>query len=188
MTSSILLKPVLAVASAIAYVLAWPLRRNAHMREPAIADPASLRPGDAPPTGGRLLLLYDGGCGICLHARDLFARWDGGRRLADDRIARHDSGLLSGMTEETRYATWHVVHPDGRIESGGDGLAALFGALPGAQPLAFLLRRMPSASNGFYTWFKDNRDWISQSTGLTEHPQRDQREQAGEPGHELVTI
>lgn len=150
-----------------------PLARIAEVRPPAVADPAALHPGDAPPTDGRLLVLYDGACGICLHGRDLFARWDKGRALADDLIARHDAHLLGNMDTEETYGSLHVIHPDGRVESGGGALASLIGALRFGAPLGAILRRFPGLTEAAYTWFAGHRVGISQTTGLTNHPQRD---------------
>lgn len=160
-----------------AHAAAAPIRLVGRNRAPAVEHPKRLRPGDPPGTGGRLLVLYDGGCGICLHARDVFARWDGGRRIADDRIARHEHGLLADLSEDETYESFHVIHPDGRRESGGDGLAALFEALPGAGPIGRAMRRFPGSTETFYEWFANNRPWISQGSGLINHPQRDPDEQ-----------
>jgi len=154
-----------------------PIKAIARVREPAVVDPTTLRPGDPPPTNGRLLVLYDGGCGICLHARDLFARWDNGRALNDDMIARHDDFLLANMSQEETYGSFHVIHPDGRVESGGDGLATVIGALRFGGPLAAAMRRFSRASNGLYDWFVAHRAGISQTTGLINHPQRDPSQQ-----------
>lgn len=178
--------PVSTLVHRAAHLVARPLHALARVRPPAIVDPDALRPGDPPPTDGRLLLLYDGGCGICLHVRDAFAKLDRGHRLVHDQIARHDAGLLADFDEETRYASWHVVLPDGRVASGSDGLEAVLRVLPlGAGPAA-LLHRFPKLADRGYTWFADNRSWISQGTGLIDHPQRDPREQPGDPRHDEV--
>ncbi|MBO9534757.1 MAG: DUF393 domain-containing protein [Solirubrobacteraceae bacterium] len=165
-------------------MLALPIRALAKRMPPAVEHPEALAPGDAPPTNGRLLLLFDGGCGICLHARDTFAAWDrGGRRLAFDRIARHDGGLLRGIPAEERYSAWHVVHPDGRLESGAAGVISSVAALPGGRPLAALARRHERVADRGYRWFVRNRGWISRGSGLINHPQRDPREQLHDPRH-----
>lgn len=157
----------------IGHVLALPLRAIARSRAPAVIDPAALRPGDPPPTGGRLLLLFDGACGICLHIRDLFVLLDRRGRFAVDRIDRHETGLLAATDPDARYETWHVVHPDGRLEHGGAGLITVVGELPGGRPLAAVMRRVPGVIDAAYGWFARNRSWISQGTGLIHHPQRD---------------
>ncbi len=168
---------LLAPIKAIAHVAALPVRALGSVRTPAVADPERLHPGDRPDVGDRLLVLYDGGCGICLHARDVFAWWDRGRTLADDRIARHSGYLLGDLDREETYSSFHVVHPDGRVESAGPGLAALFEALPGLGFVGSAMRRLPGPTERFYEWFAENRPWISQGTGLINHPQRDPAEQ-----------
>lgn len=175
-------------AKLLAHVAVAPLRLLARRREPAVADPTALHPGDIPPVDGRLLLLFDGGCGICLHARDFFAALDRDHRLAFDRIARHDGGLLAGLPAEERYGAWHVICPDGRMVSGAAGIAASFAALPpviGWLP-SRLLRRFPQAADRGYKWFVVNRGWISRGSGLIHHPQRDPREQLHHPDHAQV--
>jgi predicted DCC family thiol-disulfide oxidoreductase YuxK len=169
-----------------AHIAAIPVRSVAQRRPPAIDEPDALRPGDPPPTNGRLLLLFDGGCGICLHARDVFAVLDRRHRLVFDRIARHDAGLLSAMDPETRYGSWHVVHPDGTVESGALGIAAALRELPFGQIPSRLIRRFPGPPERGYQWFADNRGWISQGSGLINHPQRDPREQLDNARHDEV--
>lgn len=174
------------VARLGAHIAAVPVRTVARVRQPAIDDPAALRPGDPPPTDGKLLLLYDGGCGICLHARDVFATLDRRQHLVHDRIARHDRGLLADMDEEVRYGSWHAVYPDGRVESGSRGVFAALAELPGGRVPARAVARFPDAADRAYRWFAKNRSWISQGSGLINHPERDPREQPGNPHHDEV--
>lgn len=148
-----------------------------------MADPLALHPGDPPPTDGRLLLLFDGGCGICLHARDLFLALDWNDQLAHDRIVRHAPGLLAQLEPAAQYGSWHTVHPDGRIEHGAAGVAAALEMVPIGRGAARLVRRFPRTSERAYAWFVRHRSTISQSTGLIDHPQRDPREQPDHPRH-----
>ncbi|MDQ8045699.1 MAG: DCC1-like thiol-disulfide oxidoreductase family protein [Solirubrobacteraceae bacterium] len=157
----------------VGHGLALPLRAIARSRPPAVIDPAALRPGDRPPTDGRLLLLFDGACGICLHIRDLLVLLDRRGRFAVDRIDRHVGGLLAEVDPAAVYETWHVVHADGRVEHGGAALTTVVGALPGGRPFAAAMRRAAGPVDAAYAWFARNRSWISQGTGLIHHPQRD---------------
>lgn len=175
--------PVSRPAQLLAHAAALPIRKLARERPPAVAHPEALRPGDAPPTDGKLLLLFDGGCGICLHSRDVFAALDRHDRFAFDRIARHDRGLLADVPEQERYSSWHVVHPDGTLEHGSTGLTTTIAELPGGRMLAWPLRRAPWAVDAGYRWFVRNRGWISRGSGLINHPQRDPREQLSHPDH-----
>lgn len=170
-------------AQLLAHAAAIPIRLLARERPPAVSEPHSLRPGDRPPTAGKLLLLFDGGCGICLHSRDVIAVLDRHHRLAFDRIARHDGGLLADVPEDERYGSWHVVHPDGTLEHGSVALASTVAALPGGRGLSWPLRRFPETADGGYRWFARNRGWISRGSGLINHPQRDPREQPSHPDH-----
>lgn len=175
-----------APAKAIAHVAALPIRALAKVRPPAVAEPSALHPGDAPPTDGRLLLLFDGGCGICLHARDLFLAFDWNHRLAQDRIVRHDLGLLSDVEPVARYSSWHTIHPDGRVERGAQGVAAALEEIPVGRVPAKFVRRFPGVTDAAYAWFVHNRGWISRGSGLINHPQRDAREQLTNPRHDEI--
>lgn len=171
----------------LARLAASPIRALARERPPAVANPGALHPGDSPPTGGRLLVLYDGGCGICLHVRDLLVVLDRRDRLAHDRILRHADGLLADTDPVAKFASWHTIHPDGRVEHGAQGVAAALEQLPAPAPLAArLVRHFPGPSDTAYTWFARNRGWISRGTGLIDHPQRDPREQPSDPRHAEV--
>jgi predicted DCC family thiol-disulfide oxidoreductase YuxK len=178
--------PVSRPAQLVAHLAALPIRAVARERPPAVADPSALSPGDAPPTAGKLLLLFDGGCGICLHARDVIGLLDRRERLAFDRIARHDRGLLADLTPEERYGSWHVVHPDGRLEHGSAALATTVASLPVGRIPAAAMRALSGLSESGYLWFARNRGWISRGSGLINHPQRDPREQLRDPEHDEV--
>lgn len=92
----------------------------------------------------RLTLLYDADCGFC--------RWSVAQLLRLDRRAvvqaepiqgPEGQRLLAGLPSEDRLASAHVVTPDGRVFSGGDGFPPLLDALggaPGAVALAGRLR------------------------------------------------
>lgn len=178
--------PISRPAQVLAHGAALPLRALARRRPDAVDDPTALHPGDRPPTGGQLLLLFDGGCGICLHVRDLFAALDRRHHLTFDRIARHDAGLLAELDDEERYGSWHVVHPDGRMEHGAAGVAATVAVLPGGRVPARLIRQFSGPSAAGYQWFARNRGWISRGSGLINHPQRDPRHQLSHPEHEAL--
>ncbi len=121
---------------------------------------------------GRLLVLFDGDCGFCLHGRDLLRQWDLRDRLADDVIQRHAASTLADLTEDDQLASWHVVHPDGRRESGGAALAAVLERLPLGSLPARVLRAAPGPTEHAYAWVSAHRDAISRLLRTREHPQR----------------
>lgn len=175
--------PLSGPARLLAHAAALPILAVHKVREPAVAEPWTLSPGDAPPTDGRLLLIFDGGCGICLHARDVFGVLDRRHHLAFDRIARHDRGLLADIPDEERYESWHVIRPDGTQLSGAEGLLAVIAELPGGRLPAAVAGRFGGTAERGYRWFAENRGWISRGSGLINHPERDPREQLNHPGH-----
>lgn len=100
-----------------------------------------------PPAARRIerpLVLYDVDCGFC--------RWTTAGLLALDRAGRLEpmaiqdaaaAELLSGMDEESRLASWHLVTPDGRVRSAGTALVALVPALRG-RPAPRRIARVPA--------------------------------------------
>jgi predicted DCC family thiol-disulfide oxidoreductase YuxK len=97
------------------------------------------------------ILLYDSDCGFC--------RWSLGKVLAWDRRARirpvslqskEAEGLLAGMPEERRFASWHLVDAGGERHSAGAGIAPLLRLLPGGGPLAAIAARTPGAMDRGY--------------------------------------
>ncbi|WP_320669719.1 DCC1-like thiol-disulfide oxidoreductase family protein [Patulibacter defluvii] len=135
-------------------------------------EPSALRPGDPPGRGERLLVLFDANCGFCLSGRDLLRRWDRRGRLADDLIQRHQQGLLADLSPEAQLATWHVIHPDGRRESGGAALAAVLHELPGAAPGSWIARHLPGPTDRAYRWMAGHRIAISRLLRTQGHPER----------------
>ena len=90
----------------------------------------------------RAVVLYDDDCGFCRWTLGLLLLWDRGRRLWPAPIVGTvGERWLAGMPVEERLASWHLVEAGGRVSSGGRGLAAVASYLPGAGPLAPLLRR-----------------------------------------------
>lgn len=162
------------VLAAVARRVASPVQRLAVRRPPAIDDPAGLRPGDPPPTDGRVLILYDGGCGVCLHGRDLLAWIDRRRgRLAHDRLQRHAGGLLADLEAEAQLASWHVILADGQRYENGPSVVALLAALPFGRLTAPAARAAMPLTDRVYRWFSGHRANISQFAGLADHLDRD---------------
>jgi predicted DCC family thiol-disulfide oxidoreductase YuxK len=113
----------------------------------------------APAKTDTVTVLYDRDCGFCRWSLAKILAWDRRRRLRPLPIQSEEGQrLLAGMPEDEQLRSWHLVHPDGRVESAGDGFPALFSRLPGGRPIAALTRRLPRLSNRGYRLVADNRD------------------------------
>jgi predicted DCC family thiol-disulfide oxidoreductase YuxK len=107
-------------------------------------------------------LLYDAECGFCRATAGLVLAWDRRRRLSP--VALQDPSApqrLSGLSEQQRMASWHLVEPDGTRHSGGAALAPLFETLPRGAPLARLVRRSPAGAERVYVLAADHRDLLA---------------------------
>ena len=109
---------------------------------------------------GAATVLYDRDCGFCRWSLAKVLRWDRARRLRPVPIQSDEGRRLldaAGVPEERRLESWHLVHPDGRLESAGDGFPALFSMLPAGAPIAALTRALPGLSNRAYFLVANNR-------------------------------
>jgi predicted DCC family thiol-disulfide oxidoreductase YuxK len=103
-------------------------------------------------------LLYDRDCGFCRWCLGKVLAWDRGRSLRPVPIQSEEANrLLTGMPEEERLASWHLVDAEGRVRSAGAAFPGLLGLLPGGAPLAALTARAPSATDRAYRWVAGNR-------------------------------
>jgi predicted DCC family thiol-disulfide oxidoreductase YuxK len=106
----------------------------------------------------RFVLLYDRDCGFCRWSVAKVLAWDRGRKLRP--VALQDSEaevLLSGMANEGKTASWHLVAPDGVVRSAGPAAPALLRLLPGGRPLGAALARFPRVTERAYRLVADNR-------------------------------
>jgi predicted DCC family thiol-disulfide oxidoreductase YuxK len=105
------------------------------------------------------ILLYDEDCTFCRWSLDKVLAWDRRDRIRPVPIQGPvGQQLLADVPEEKRLESWHLVTPTGRVLSGGAAAAEeLARVLPGAQPLEFLFRTFPSATDRAYRWVSDNR-------------------------------
>jgi predicted DCC family thiol-disulfide oxidoreductase YuxK len=65
--------------------------------------------------------------------------------------------MLTGMPEQERLASWHLVEQNGTVRSAGEAFPRLFRLLPGGAPLAALTARAPRATDRGYRWVAGNR-------------------------------
>jgi predicted DCC family thiol-disulfide oxidoreductase YuxK len=103
-------------------------------------------------------LLYDRDCGFCRWCLGKVLAWDRRRSIRPVAIQSGEAeGLLTGMPEAERLASWHLVDGDDAVRSAGAAFPALFRLLPGAAPLAALTTRAPRATEHAYRWVAGNR-------------------------------
>ncbi len=91
-------------------------------------------------------LLYDGACRFCRFAARTIVKLD--RRGTLSILPFHDRDaepLLARIPPDERFATWHLVRPDGSRASGGTGLVELVRVLPATRPVSPALRLLPLA-------------------------------------------
>jgi predicted DCC family thiol-disulfide oxidoreductase YuxK len=97
-------------------------------------------------------VIYDSDCGFCRWAMAWVLRVDRHHRLRPVALESPEAdGLLAGVPSDVRTASWHLLSPEGRRYSAGEGLPPLLRLLPGgrapatlaaaAQPLTNLLYR-----------------------------------------------
>jgi predicted DCC family thiol-disulfide oxidoreductase YuxK len=97
-------------------------------------------------------ILFDSDCGFCRWALGWILRWDRGHRLRPMELQdEHAAQMLEPMPREQQMASWHLVGPDGRVQSAGGAFAPLFRLLPGGGPLAWLADRFPRIVDGIYS-------------------------------------
>ena len=83
--------------------------------------------------GDKLTVLYDNDCGFCRWTLAMLLRRDRERRLLPLPIQSPEGErLLAAMSEPERLRSAHVVTPDGRVWSGGEGVAPIAGELVGS--------------------------------------------------------
>ena len=106
----------------------------------------------------RAILLYDRDCGFCRWSLGKVLAWDRRRAIRPVSIQSDEAGgLLAGMPEEKRLASWHLVNEDDRVRSAGAAFPGLLRLLPGGAPLAALTARAPRATDRAYRWVAGNR-------------------------------
>jgi predicted DCC family thiol-disulfide oxidoreductase YuxK len=124
-------------------------------------------PNDTRPSSeGTVTVIFDDDCGFCRWSIDRLRRWDRGDRirLVTLRSAEADR-LLAAMSAERRYASWHLVTPDGRVASGGRAVAPLLRRLPGGAPLAAIASAVPGPTDAAYRLVARNRGRLGELLG-----------------------
>lgn len=110
--------------------------------------------------GQQHLVLYDFDCGFCRWSLSKILDWDRARRLRPLPIQSEEGQRLldeAGVPDDQRLRSWHLVHPDGRVESAGAAFPALFRLLPAGAPVALLTKALPGLSQRGYMLVANNR-------------------------------
>jgi predicted DCC family thiol-disulfide oxidoreductase YuxK len=106
----------------------------------------------------RATVLYDADCGFCRWSLAKLLAWDRRGRLRPIPLqASEAQTLLPGMPAEERFASWHLVAPDGTISSAGAAFEPALRLLPGGRPFAAIAARAPRLSERGYRWVADHR-------------------------------
>jgi predicted DCC family thiol-disulfide oxidoreductase YuxK len=125
----------------------------------------------APETHRRtLIVVFDGGCGLCSAGSRWIRRLDWlGRCLP---VPLQSESLYRLVPELTPAACWEamqVVLPGGRVRSGGDAIRTLMANLPLTAPLALVLAvpPLPWLVRRLYPWLATRRRSLSAACGLS---------------------
>ena len=90
-----------------------------------------------------------------------FLRLDRERRLHPVALGTAEADrLLADLTEEVRWASWHLVSPAGDRFSAGEGLPPLLRLLPGGRGPAALAAAVQPVTNAAYRWVAEHRTLI----------------------------
>ena len=106
-------------------------------------------------------LLYDADCGFCRTVLAAILMRD--RPPTIRPVALQDAlaaDLLPGMSEEDRFASFHVVDDAGGIRSGGEALPLVFGDLPRGRAVAAMMSALQPLTNAAYDLVSRHRSAI----------------------------
>ena len=114
----------------------------------------------------RTIVLYDEDCGVCRWTADRLRRWDRRDRLTVRALHTAEArGDLDAMGPADRYASWHVVEPDGRIWSAGAAIPRVMRRLPGGRPVAVLAATFPTMTERMYGFVVRHRTRLGRMLG-----------------------
>ena len=121
-------------------------------------------------------LFFDADCGFCRWSVRKLLAWDRQGRLHPVPLQDPDADrLLGGMDHERRFASWHLVTPEGLIYSAGAAIPVLLRLLPGWRPVAVLAAALPGPTEWAYQLVVRNRHHLTRVTRteacqVGEHP------------------
>jgi len=137
---------------------------------------------------------FDGACPLCQREISFYRRRAGADALRWVDVSKAEGDVAPGLTREQAMARFHVRAEDGRLVSGGEAFARLWGSLPGFRLLGHVFQRPPLLwlANAGYDFFLRFRPRLQALAGAgprcdaTAHPDWLTRElrsdHAGETG------
>ena len=111
-------------------------------------------PGNVP------AVLYDADCGFCTWVVDRLAARvaPGTLEIVPLQAARADRLLDGRVDEAAKWASWHLVEPDGSLYSGGDAIPRALRHVKGGRTIGRLSARFPRSTAAAYRVVARNRD------------------------------
>ena len=93
------------------------------------------------------ILVYDADCGPCTDFRRLVSFFDIRKRMSYVGLVEADrEGLLRSIPAAERFRSFHLIGPNGDVESGTEALPTLLGLLPGGTVSSRLSLNPPVAA------------------------------------------
>jgi len=93
------------------------------------------------------VLAYDADCGPCARFKDTVKFLDTYGRISYLALSEAESkGLLDSLPPALRFASFHLIDPEGRVSSGSNAIPKLLSLLPGGWVPSAALRMNPVAS------------------------------------------
>lgn len=120
-----------------------------------------------------LTVFFDGACPLCTAEIGLYQKCAGAERVAFvDVSAAPDAPVAPGLSRGDAMKRFHVMHPDGRIQSGGRAFADLWAILPGWARLgrAFQSRAAGAVLELAYRAFLPVRPYLQRIVRARSHP------------------
>lgn len=114
-----------------------------------------------------LIVVYDGGCGMCSAGSRWIGRLDWLGRCTAIPLQSPALARL-GLDPAACWEAMHVVLPGDRVRTGGDAIRTLLANLPLTAPLALLLAipPLPWLARQAYPWLAARRRALSAACGL----------------------
>ena len=116
-----------------------------------------------PPEAPTLTVFFDGACPLCTKEIAFFGRCRGADQVRWVDVSRAtEREVAPGLSREQAIKRFHVLHPDGRITSGGRAFAELWAVFPGWAMVGRASRRGPLAVvlDIAYRLFLPLRPWL----------------------------